>query len=155
MAYSLLFALAAQGGDRCAHCGCQGCEQVCRLVREDKKVSITCWGSKCEDFCSPGKSCRQDRHCEEVCDECDGEVGAAPKKFFWFDWMPGCARNVYTKKKLMKKTVEKKIPSYKWIIEDLCPACQAKWGAAPIEPGVPIPQPPSKLSAARYNAEKR
>src|SRR5690349_14158950 len=117
----LLLAGAALAGDQCAHCGCQGCEQVCRLVREEKKVNITCWGCKCEDFCVPGKSCRDGRNCDEVCDECDGEVCSAPKKFVWYNWIPGCAENIYTKKKLMKKTITKTVPSYKWVVEDLCP----------------------------------
>lgn len=134
----------ATAGDSCAHCGCGECEQVCRLVREDKKVNITCWGCKCEDFCAPGKSCRGCKNCQEVCDEdCNtSDVCAAPKKFVWFDWEPGCAHHIYTKKKLMRKTIEKKIPSYKWIVEDICPHCQSKCQCALIEPGAQIPAPP-------------
>jgi hypothetical protein len=138
----LLVPAIAAAGDHCAHCGCQDCERVCRLVREDKKVNITCWGCKCEDFCAPGKSCRDGRNCEEVCDDCDGEVCTAPKKFVWYNWVPGCAEHIYTKKKLMKKTVVKTIPSYKWVVEDLCPNCQGKCQCAEVEPGAKIPDPP-------------
>jgi hypothetical protein len=142
MAMPLLFAHGALAGDHCAHCGCSGCEQVCRLVREDKKVNITCWGCKCEDFCAPGKSCRNGRNGEEVCDDCDAEVCAAPKTFVWYNWTPGCAEHIYTKKKLMRKTIVKTIPSYKWVVEDLCGNCQGKCQCAQIEPGAKIPDPP-------------
>jgi hypothetical protein len=142
VAFALSFAAPVNAGDHCAHCGSHDCEQVCRLVREDKKVNITCWGCKCEDFCAPGKSCRDGRNCEEVCDDCDAEVCTASKKFVWHNWTPGCAENIYTKKKLMKKTIEKKIPSYKWVVEDLCPHCQGKCQCAQIEPGAKIPDPP-------------
>ena len=140
--------LLALAGDHCAHCGCNdGCQQVCRLVREDKKVNIVCWGCKSEDFCAPGRSCRDGRHCEEVCEDCDGEVCAAPKTFVWYDWKPGCAKHIYTKKKLMKKTIVKSIPSYKWVVEDICGQCEGKCECAVIEPGVTIPSPPQ--TAAR------
>jgi hypothetical protein len=129
-------------GDHCAHCGGNGCEQVCRLVREDKKVNITCWGWKCEDFCAPGKSCRDGRNCEEVCADCDEIICTAPKTFVWYNWTPGCAEHTYTKKKLMKKTIVKTIPSYKWVVEDLCPHCQGKCQCAQIELGAKIPDPP-------------
>ena len=34
----------------CAHCGCCcSCQKVCRLVEEEKKVEIVCWGKKCEE----------------------------------------------------------------------------------------------------------
>lgn len=143
LATPLVFAAVASAGDHCAHCGCQGGEQVCRLVREDKKVNVTCWGCQCEDFCAPGKSCRDGRNCEVVCDACDGGVSTAPKNFVWYNWLPGCADHIYTKKKLMKKTLVKTIPSYQWVVEDLCPNCQEKCQGAKVEPGAKIPAPPS------------
>jgi hypothetical protein len=46
--------------------------------------------------------------------------------------MPGSAK-VHTKKKLMKKTVTKKVPSHKWVVEDLCDNC-AQHSQTPIAP---------------------
>lgn len=124
----------AQAGDgRCAHCGAAGpCHKVCRLVCEDKKVSITCWGCETEDFCVPGPSKPGCRHCETVCDEdSDPQAPCAhPQKFVWTEWLPNCSAKMFTKHKLMKKTVTKTIPGYKWVVEDLCPQCQASVGTA-------------------------
>src|SRR6186997_1506022 len=81
----------------CAHCGCSdGCEKICRLVREEKKVEVTCWGCKCEDFCVGGPSCEKCRHCKMVCENCDencdeNAVYSKPKRFVWTEWVPGCA----------------------------------------------------------------
>jgi hypothetical protein len=132
----------------CAHCNCQsGCQKVCRLVREDKKVSITCWGCKCEDFCIGGPSKPGCKHCEEVCATCDqadkSGVCVQPKKFVWLDWIPGCANGIGTKKKLMKKTITKTVPSFKWVIEDCCQACEAKVAQVEIPAGSEVPPPPA------------
>jgi len=62
----------------------------------------------------------------------------------WFDWCPGCA-NIFTKKKLLKKTVEKKVcGGYRWVVEELCRGCEAKCAAeAPVvDPDVEVPEPP-------------
>jgi hypothetical protein len=131
----------------CARCGCDhGCQKVCRLVSEEKKVNVICWGCKCEDFCAPGHSHRDCKHCEEVCEDCEcgpDAVHTKPKPFVWYDWIPGCSKQIYTKKKLMKKTVEKKVPSFKWVVEDLCPRCLQRYEQAPPPPaGVPVPRPP-------------
>jgi hypothetical protein len=120
--------------DCCDHCGNHGhCRRVCRLVYEEKKVEVTCWGCKCEDFCVPCKSTPGCEHCEEVCGECDRSDPKAPyskaKDFVWRDWMPGSAQ-MYTKKKLMKKTITKKVPGFKWVVEDLCEPCQTAGAAA-------------------------
>jgi hypothetical protein len=135
----VVFGLAARataGDGCCAHCGCQAsCQKVCRLVCEEKKVPVTCWGCKCEDFCIPGHSKACCQHCEEVCTEdaaaCDAPCTHA-KKFVWTEWIPGCAK-LHTKKKLMKKTITKKVPSYKWVVEDLCCDCHARSEAAAIQ----------------------
>jgi hypothetical protein len=122
--------MAVAGDFPCAHCGCGGpCRKVCRLVSEEKTVSIPCWGCKCEDVCLPGPSKPGCEHCELVCgtcEECGGSaVRSKPQPFVWNDWIPGSAK-VHTKKKLMKKNVTKKVPSYKWIVEDLCEKCADK-----------------------------
>jgi hypothetical protein len=136
-----LAASALAGGGHCAHCGCQAeCHKVCRLVCEEKKVPVTCWGCKCEDFCLPGHSKRGCEHCEEVCNE-DANDCDAPcthtQNFVWTEWIPGCGAKLHTKKKLMKKTITKKVPSHKWVVEDLCAACQANCDTAAIQPPLP------------------
>ena len=121
-------------GCSCADCGRQApCRKVCRLVCEEKKVEVVCWGCQCEEFCLPGPGCPGCKHCEEVCGDC--EAGGDPqkpqaksKRFVWTEWFPSHAE-VHVKKKLMKKVVTKKVPTYKWVVEDLCAQCAAK-GAA-------------------------
>ena len=133
----------------CDHCGCAAqCQKTCRLVCETKKVDVVCWGCKCEDFCVPGPSKLCSKHCEMVCDECDTTPDAKgvcyqPHKFVWNEWIPGCCAKVHTKKKLMKKTITKTIPSYKWVVENLCPQCQAHAQSAPVPAGTELPQLPA------------
>jgi len=142
----------ADAGGHCALCGCNAeCNKACRVVYEEKKVEVVCWGSKCEEFCVPGCSKRGCKHCEMVCDFCDetqdsDAPSSSPKKFTWRDWVPGCAR-VYTKNKLMKKTIVKKVPAYKWVVEDLCSQCEAQSKSAQIPPGVQMP--PQQLATPR------
>lgn len=139
---------ATDGG--CHHCGClEGCKKVCRLVREDKKVTVTCWGCKCEDFCAPGKSHRGCKNVEGICEDCDPSVCNQSKDFVWYDWEPGCSKQIYTKKKLMKKTVTKKVPSFKWVVEDMCQECQDTCPCALIPPDATVPLPPA-IADARY-----
>lgn len=146
IAVAILLTTLAGGGEhcRCAHCGCQSsCQKICRLVCEDKKVPVVCWGCKCEDFCLPGHSKRECKHCEDVCDDCDDpEVCHKPKTFSWYDWVPSCKSHIYTKTKLMKKTVTKTIPSYKWVVEDVCCECEKCCPVCAVEPGAEVPPPP-------------
>ena len=116
---------------------------------EEKKVEIACYGCKAEDFCVRCASTEGCEHCEDVCGECDPRSGvsACPKKFRWREWQHGGA-SVFTKKKLMRKTVTRKIPSCKWVIEDLCSDCQAKCAQVELPPGVEVPAPP-KLAKAK------
>ncbi len=143
---------ALANGVCCAHCRCStGCQKICRLVCEEKKVTITCWGCKCEDFCLGGPSKPGCKHCEEVCAECDPNdksgVCAVPKRFVWRDWIPGCSEGIGTKKKLMKKTVTKTVPSFKWVVEDCCAACEPKLARVTIPPGADVPSPPEVAGA--------
>ena len=136
-------------GECCARCGCnRSCDKVCRLVYEEKKVKVICWGAQCEDFCLPGPSKPGCKHCEEVCADCDDKEDdkaphGAPTKFVWRDWIPGSCAKVYTKKKLMQKIVTKKVPGYKWVVEDLCPECEAKTESVKPKAGEKVPPPPA------------
>ena len=154
---ALSFVTFAHAGKRhCAHCGRHACcEKVCRLVREDKKVEIVCWGCECEDFCVPGHSEPGCKHCKTVCASCggDGEPCAEPKRFVWTEWVPGCA-TIFTKKKLMKKTVTEKVPSFTWVVEDLCSHCEDECECAAIEPDTALPPPPVADAKLKYRQVK-
>ena len=146
--------IAANFTSACDHCGCAApCQKTCRLVCETKKVEITCWGCKCEDFCIPGPSKPGCKHCEMVCEDCDAGcdpngVHYQPHKFVWTEWIPGCAK-IHTRKKLMKKTITKTIPSYKWVVENLCPQCVAHSQSAAVPVGTELPQLPADAAGAR------
>jgi len=139
---ALLIATACAGGrllsagECCDHCGrSAACHKVCHRVREEKKVEVVCWGSKAEPCCVPGRSVRGCEHCESICETCqtspDGTEPHAPaKRFLWYEWTPGSAQ-VYTRKKLMKKTVTVTVPVHKWVVEDLCEECRNPQAPAP------------------------
>ena len=129
----------------CAHCGhsCP-CQKVCRLVCEDKKIEVVCWGALCEEFCVPCHGKKGCEHCEMVCSECDCDPEtptSKPKRFIWSDWMPTRA-TMFTRTKLMKKTITKEVPTYKWVVEDLCQHCEANCPCASIEQGAELPPVP-------------
>jgi hypothetical protein len=129
----------AVGHKCCGHCGCEAeCRKVCQLVCEEKKVEVICWGCQCEDFCLPGPGTPGCTHCEQVCADCNGPCDctkphAEPKRFLWTSWLPSCGE-LHTKKKLMKKVVTKKVPTYKYVVEDLCATCAAGCEEAPSAP---------------------
>lgn len=132
-------------GHHCARCGgCNGCCQVCRLVCKEKELKVTCWASECKPFCVPCPSCQGGKNAE--CVDCAHGGNGGSKKLVWWDWCPGDAK-VHSKKVLLKKEVKKKVPSYEWVIENLCAACQSAGEAQPIPPGADVPPPPK--SAAR------
>ncbi len=134
----------------CARCGCDpGCyNKVCRLVKVERELKATCWSSECEPVCLPCCSKRGCRHTECACNgDKDGKGGCCgpfDKKFVWFDYCPGSAK-MRCKKRLMKKTVTKKVPGYKWVVENLCKGCEgkAKAEAPVIEPDSEVPPPPA------------
>jgi hypothetical protein len=120
----------------CDHCGCTtGCKKVCKLVKEDRKITVTCWGISEEDFCVAGPGCTGCEHCETVCNDCvtnkEEGVIAVPKEVTWRDWCPSDCADIYTHKKLMKRTETKTVPGYKWKVEDLCAACRSNAKAEP------------------------
>jgi len=143
----------------CADCGCScACERVCRLVCEEKKVTVVCWGCLCEDFCLPRPSHVRCEHCGEVCGECqhcDPKVPhSLPKSFVWKEWTPGCPTGIHTKKKLMRQTITKTVPSFKWVVEDVCPACDGKYIPPQISAEFQVPPPP-KVTARVISARRR
>lgn len=145
VATSILAGYAYAGCGCCEHCGCQSsCRKVCRLVREEKQVEVDCWGCKCEPFCVPGPSQQGCKHCQSVCAECERDrrlPHAEPKRFVWFDWLPGGA-SIYTRTKLMRKTVRVTVPSYKWVIEDMCVDCTSKRRIRDLSLLADAPAPP-------------
>lgn len=139
-------------GGSCTQCGCKdgGCETVCRLVKSEKVIEVTCWACKCEEICIPGRSYRECKNCETVCSDCGQSAGekhvsaamqAKPKNVVWYSWIPGCAKSK-SRKKLYRKVEKITVPSYKWVVEHLCDKCESKVEVAPIEPGTNLPAPP-------------
>ena len=133
----------AFAGDCCQRCGrnCD-CHSVCRCVPFEKEVKVVCWGCSDTDICIPHASIRGCKHREDVCDKC--EHGCCRNAgLVWWDWSP-CGAKSFTRHKLMKKIVTRKIPSHKWVTEELCDACavdcaQPTPSGKPKQPGNPLP----------------
>jgi len=127
-------------------------------VCEERKVEIVCWGCKCEDFCAPGCSKPGCLHCDEVCASCNAPNGKSgvcceSKTYYWRDWIPWGNGMLLTKKKLMKKVETKKIPVYKWVVEDVCAECELNHPAAvDVPPGATIPPRPALPPAPGVDA---
>lgn len=115
LAFAALFALAPLAAwsveslgreGQCSHCGCCcQCEKVCRMVCEMKDVKTTHYGCKCEDFCVPGRS----QKCQTACD-CEPTL------------IPTVS-HIKTKKILVKREEVTKKPTYKFVVEYVCPKC--------------------------------
>ncbi len=135
-------------GGCCDQCGCEAqCGKVCRLVCEEKTIEVKCFKCECKDFCVPGRSCRDCKQCKEVCNEeccCD-----PAKKVAWYKWLPNCA-TLRTKKVLMVKTVKVKVPSFKWVVEDLCGGCEAVAEGADVPKGSEVPPVPEVDATFKY-----
>src|SRR6185295_19367798 len=59
----------AKGAAGCAAdpgCG-GGCGKTCKLVSTTKKIVVTCYGAKEEQFCVPLPSCKGCETCENLC----------------------------------------------------------------------------------------
>lgn len=100
---------------QCSHCGCScECQKVCRLICETKEVKKTCYTCKCEDFCVPGPSqkCATTCGCGK-CKECR-EAACVPTVAY-----------IKTKKIPVKHEEIIKKPSYRWVVEYVCPKCAA------------------------------
>ncbi|MFN9718019.1 MAG: hypothetical protein ACK58L_04940 [Planctomycetota bacterium] len=137
-------AKAEQGG--CRRCGCAAtrCRKVCRLEKSEKKITTTCWGVELEDICLPGPSTPECRHCETICceHESDRNIMTQPKQLVWLSWVPGCRADLFTKRKLMRKTVTRTVPSFKWVVEYLCSDCVAAIEPVVVPSGTKLPHPP-------------
>jgi hypothetical protein len=151
----LVTVASAQAGDCCcSHCGgCSCCEKVCRLVCEDKKVEVICWGYVCEDFCLPGPGEPCCKQCKTVCVDCEAPCDpktpcVEPKYFVWREWIPSCAK-LFTRRKLMKKTETVSVPSYKWVVEDMCPHCQSCCDVAEVDATTQAELPAPPLAEAK------
>lgn len=139
------FVQRAHAADGCCdRCGCtDDCQKICRLVCEEKKITATCWGCKREDFCVNGRSIYAGQQCEYICDETDPKAPCTqPKKMVWGEWIPGGCAKVYTRSKLMKRTITKTVPSFKYVVEELCPQCEAACVVPEVPAGVEVPPPP-------------
>lgn len=138
-----------RGGEpSCGVCGQSGnCKKVCRLVPEERTIEVICWGSEKEDFCIPGCSKPGCKHCKEVCGPEDtgtkeGDPCSKPRLLKWIEWRPSKSATIYTRKKLMKKVVVHKVPGFKWVVEELCDACEAKCEAEKVAAGEKAPPLP-------------
>ena len=133
----------------CAQCGCQcTCCKVCRLECTEKGTPVAIWGLKCEDFCIPCPSTPKCDHCISLHDgEAKEPPCACPKKFVWTAWLANCHAKTFTRKKLMKQIASVKTPSYKWVVEDLCPECHAAYKPVRYPAGTNLPPQPDAAGA--------
>jgi hypothetical protein len=110
---------SAEGTSQEVSHACCGCK-VCKLVCEQKKLTVTCYGCKCKDICIPGRSQDGCKHCATCSGGSAAKCGECPPKceFCWRDWCPcGCAepRTIHV---LTKYQAEKKIAWYHWEVVD-------------------------------------
>ncbi len=134
----------ADGG--CVKCGKRGGCKICRLVSEERKITLVCWGIKDEAFCVTGPNTPGCEHNEWVCGSSPGdeETCAKPKRMVWTDWIANRHTQTFTRHKLMKRTVTKTVPGFKWVVEDLCPDCQSQCACCVCTDQAVIPLPPTK-----------
>lgn len=99
------------GGGACSECGCKDRHLTCRLVCEEKEVSR--WDCKLENFCLPPPSHRCGKDCQ-----CD-----ASQKTDISHWQPMSCGDVRTRKVLVKGEAKETVPSYRWVIEEVCAKC--------------------------------
>ncbi|MEJ7595927.1 MAG: hypothetical protein WKF77_30825 [Planctomycetaceae bacterium] len=138
--------MATAGEGCCSRCGCSAkrCRKICRLVQEDRKITTTCWGMQCKDFCVPGPSTPDCKHCQSLCSKGpdDNQICVKPKRLVWTSWIPGCGQEIFTKHKLMKKTVTTTVPSFKWVVEVACTECVASIEPILVPAGTTVPPAP-------------
>lgn len=134
LAASLAICFVVEAGQPCCHgCGCRdNCGKVCRLVCDIEEVTQVIYGCKCEDFCIPGPSSRCKQCTADCCNGCPHKT---------YHWTPGAA-TLHTRKVLVKKEVKIQKPTYKWVVQDLCPRCQCNAVSANYPPHAAVPLPP-------------
>jgi hypothetical protein len=98
---------------------CCACK-VCKLVCEQKKLTVTCYGCKCKDICIPGRSEDGCKHCATCSGAAQAKCGECPPKceFCWRDWFPCSCAEARTVHVLTKYQAEKKVPWYHWEVVD-------------------------------------
>lgn len=136
--------------DRCGHCGCNSrCEKYCRVVCEIKEVKKYVWVVECEEFCPPlpnrrggGRcdGCRGNGSCNPDCGCCDGKRDPCAVEKNKSFIPPKCGK-MRVKKKLVKKEIVCKVPSYKCVVVYCCPKCECN------ECDETTPPPASKQTA--------
>ena len=162
-AAACLLTVRATAGDFCCLCGHDdGVRKVCRLVCDVDYVVTHCYGCKCEDRCLPGRICRGDRHAE--CVELDHSVAHCCNRspmcrLTWFDWRPTCA-SVRTVNRLVKYELVREVPSWRWVVEDVCcDCCPAECCEEGLQPGDPpvevIPPDSTTDRPARHQGRPR
>jgi hypothetical protein len=123
--FLLLLGAALQAGENCCdQCGCPcTCQKVCRLVCENRDVVKFTYGCKSVDFCVPGPStrCKNECNCGH-CDQCNN-----CNSYSKYTWTAGCGE-VRTKKVLEKYAQHCTKPTYRWVVEYLCPNCSYNAG---------------------------
>ncbi len=170
--------------DSCGKCGVQACcKKVCKVVCEMKEVKKTVWAVECEEFCAPlptcpcsksagcGKGCGPagcgEEGCEPAaCGSCNGCGKGDPcAELAGREVIPPKCGPVRTRKKLVKKEIKCKVPTYKCVVVHCCSGCadvEEKIPAAtPAEAPsdeAPLPPPPQttsrpSLTPIAYRAE--
>jgi hypothetical protein len=54
-------------------------------------------------------------------------------------WKPSCESTLFTRNKLYKYEITKKVPTYRWVVEYCCNECQAAAANAMDQPPTPAP----------------
>ncbi len=128
--YAVLFVgVRTDAGDTsCDRCGVHESHQVCRLICEKKIIEVPCYRSKCETICVGGPCKLGRKHSESKCRECQEAIPSCPKQ--------------YTRKVLMRKMVKKEVTVYRWVVEEMCSACEAKTPQPVVPRSANLPPPP-------------
>jgi hypothetical protein len=122
----------------CSHCGCAAARKVCRLIKIEKEITVTCYGVKCEEICvpSPGSDCIS-AECVVCGDDSSCRCGEkAICKARYATGKPGCAKPKCVKQ-LVKYELTKKVPAYEWEVVCLCSACSTGCSSDNSEPAAP------------------
>jgi hypothetical protein len=167
------FALADECCDcKCDHCGCEAqCHKVTRVICEMKDVKVTCYCCREEEIAIPGHS----KKCGEVCEpnpcctsprpvECEGcACNDCEHKHSWLDclcgadkcdkricWEPKCSGKTRMVNHLIKYEVTKKVPTYKYVVENCCDQCSnctsVETAVPPKQLDQPVPAKPAQGS---------